>query len=123
MSQKCDMVIISKLHFKYHTIMTTFKNYTPHAIKLNDGRVFESEGIARVNAHFTRLHDNIYEQEYGDIVGLPEPEKGVTYIVSAIVLTAAKGKCRCDVVAPATGHPDCIMDEKGFIISVPGFVY
>ena len=32
-----------------------------------------------------------------------------------------KRKSRTDVVAPATGHPDCIRKD-GFIVSVPGFV-
>lgn len=40
---------------------------------------------------------------------------------SAMVLAAAKNKGRTDVVAPATGHPDC-KRENGFIVSVPGFV-
>lgn len=50
-----------------------------------------------------------------------EPEEGTIYIVSALVLAAAKEKGRTDVVAPATGHPDCVR-ENGFIVSVPGFV-
>lgn len=54
---------------------------------------------------------------YGEIENLPEPEEGTIYIVSA----AAKEKGRTDVVAPATGHPDC-KRENGFIVSVPGFV-
>jgi hypothetical protein len=29
---------------------------------------------------------------------------------------------RDDVVAPATGHPDTMRNDKGHIISVPGFV-
>ena len=48
-----------------------------------------------------------------------------TYIVSAMVLAAnnskPRHKRRGDLVAPATGHPDCIR-ENGFIVSVPGFV-
>jgi hypothetical protein len=46
----------------------------------------------------------------------------VLYIVSALVLTAAKAAVRTDCVAPATGHPDCVRNDKGFIVSVPGFV-
>jgi hypothetical protein len=53
---------------------------------------------------------------------LPEPADNTLYIVSALVLTAAKAQGRTDVVAPATGHPECVRDEKGFIKSVPGFV-
>ena len=54
---------------------------------------------------------------------LPEPEEGTIYIVSAMVLAAnnSKPRCRGDLVAPATGHPEC-KRENGFIVSVPGFV-
>ena len=41
--------------------------------------------------------------------------------MTEILLEAAKEKGRTDVVAPATGHPDCIRKD-GFIVSVPGFV-
>lgn len=50
-----------------------------------------------------------------------KPEEGTIYIVSALVLAAAKEKGRTDVVAPATGHPDCVRENR-FIVSVPGFV-
>ena len=102
--------------------MTKFKNYTPHAIKLNDGREFASDGLARVSATFTGFDaDGVCEQQFGDVTGLPAPADGVLYIVSALVLTAAKAAGRTDCVAPATGHPDCVRNE-GFIVSVPGFV-
>ena len=103
--------------------MTTFKNYTPHAITLNDGRTFASEGLARVSATFSDFDgDGVCEQRFGDVTGLPAPATGVLYIVSALVLTAAKAAGRTDCVAPATGHPDCVRSDKGFIVSVPGFV-
>lgn len=103
--------------------MTTFKNYTPHAITLNDGRTFASEGLARVSATFTPSDENgVCNQEFGDVTGLPAPESDTLYIVSALVLTAAKAAGRTDCVAPATGHPDCVRSDKGFIVSVPGFV-
>lgn len=97
-----------------------FINLTPHEVKLNDGRVFPSEGVARVSNSFTNFTEDICEVKYGEVEGLPFPEAGTRYIVSALVLSALKGK-RADIVAPATGHPDCIR-EKGFIVSVPGFV-
>lgn len=105
-------------------IMTQFRNFTPHAIVLNDGRSFASEGLARVKATFTSFDENgVCEQEFGEVTGLPpEPADGVLYIVSALVLTAAKAQGRTDCVAPATGHPDCVRNDKGFIVSVPGFV-
>lgn len=103
--------------------MTTFKNYTPHTITLNDGREFASEGLARVSATFSPFDENgVCAQEFGQVTGLPEPAADTLYIVSALVLTAAKAAGRTDCVAPATGHPDCVRDEKGFIKSVPGFV-
>lgn len=101
----------------------SFRNFTPHTISLNDGRSFESEGVARVAASFTEFENDVCEQTFGEISGLPEPVEGVKYITSALVLTAAKAAGRTDVVAPATGHPACVRNEKGFIVSVPGFVY
>lgn len=96
-----------------------FKNYTPHTIVLNDGRAFESVGVARVSNSFTAFDaDGICTVVYGEISGLPEPQDGVLLIVSAMVLAASN--CT-DLVAPATGHPECIR-ENGYIKSVPGFV-
>ena len=51
--------------------------------------------------------------------GRPPQEDGVLVIVSALVMQASD---RTDLVAPATGHPDCVRDEAGRIKSVPGFV-
>lgn len=103
--------------------MTTFfYNYTQHKITLNDGTSFDSMGVARVSNDFTKFDDNkICKVTYGNIIGLPAPKKGVYYIVSALVLSAAKAAGRKDCVAPATGHPDCVRKD-GFIVSVPGFV-
>lgn len=103
--------------------MKTFRNLTPHPIKLNDGREFASEGLARVSAIFSTFDENgVCSQEFGQITGLPEPADNTLYIVSVLVLTEAKAQGRTDCVAPATGHPECVRDEKGFIKSVPGFV-
>ncbi len=96
-----------------------FINLTPHAIKLNSGEVFESKGIARVSASFTNFQDGVCRQEFGEVEGLPEQEEGVCIIVSAMVLSASS---RIDLVAPATGHPETVRNEKGHIVSVPGFV-
>ena len=99
-------------------------NCTPHPINLNSGAVFEvSETIARVKANFIEAESEtgfpVFEQEFSEVVGLPAPEPGTIYIVSAMVLSASD---RRDLVAPATGHPDAIRNEKGHIVSVPGFV-
>jgi len=105
-----------------------FRNFTPHAIVLNSGEVFESEGIARfesegiarVSASFTQFDENkVCSQKFGEVEGLPEKEEGVLIIVSSLVMQASY---RDDLVAPATGHPECVRNEKGQIVSVPGFV-
>jgi hypothetical protein len=98
-----------------------FKNYTPHTVTLNNGRSYESEGIARVAATFSEFTEDVCSQEFGEITGLPEPEAGTLYIVSILVLQAGKAEGRTDLVAPATGHPETIRKD-GFIVSVPGFV-
>lgn len=101
-----------------------FVNLTPHNINLNDGTVIEPSGqVARVSQSFTKPNEkNICRQEFGDVVNLPNPQEGVIYITSGIVLGAAKQQGRTDVVAPATGHPDTIRNEKGYVVSVPCFV-
>lgn len=97
-----------------------YVNLTPHAIKLNDGRIFEPSGeIARVSQSFSEIVNDISHQKFGEITGLPEPKEGTIYIVSGFVLGAAKH--RKDVVAPATGHPETIRNDKGHIVSVPCF--
>lgn len=101
--------------------MPNFINFTPHAITLNDGRTYPSVGVARVSNSFTSFTGDVCDVTYGDITGLPTPVNGTYYIVSAMVLSAAKAAGRTDCVAPATGHPDCIRKD-GFIVSVPGFV-
>lgn len=104
------------------TNMTTFYNYTPHSINLNNGTTYVSLGVARVDSQFTSFDkDGICTVKYEDVQGLPDPKPGVKYIVSSMVLNALKGK-RNDLVAPATGHPDCVRNDKGQIVSVPGFV-
>jgi hypothetical protein len=96
-----------------------FVNYTPHTIVLNDGREFKSLGIARVEASFTDIEDDVCTQVLGAAQGLPDAEEGVRLIVSGMVLSASS---RSDLVAPATGHPLTVRNDKGHIVSVPCFV-
>lgn len=100
-----------------------FVNLTPHKVVLNDGRSFDPVGTtARVAVTMTDFVDDVCDQVYGDVVDLPMPKEGVVYIVSAMVLNAAKAAGRKDCVAPATGHKQTIRNEAGQIVSVPGFV-
>ena len=99
-------------------------NLTPHTINLNTGASYEASGtIARVSSkmeHTSNINGiPIFSQTFGDIEGLPEPSQDTIYIVSAIVKSATD---RNDVVAPATSHQEVIRNEKGHIVSVPGFI-
>ena len=110
----------------FELVPQKFINLTPHDIKLNDGTIYPASGkIARVENTFSNFCCGISKVFYGEIENLPEPEDGTYYIVSAMVLAANNSKPKCrrrgDLVAPATGHPDC-KRENGFIVSVPGFV-
>ena len=100
-----------------------FVNLTPHNIILNDGTVIEknaSTPIARVASSHTEFDENgICRVIYGEVENLPAPEEGTIYVVSAMVLSRVPD--RKDVVATATGHPECVR-ENGRIVSVPGFV-
>ena len=99
-----------------------FINLTPHDIVLNDGTVYHSSGVARLTDTYSDFDaDRICSVTYGGITNLPLPEPGIRYIVSSMVLTAGKAMGRTDLVAPATGHPEC-KRQNGEIISVPGFI-
>jgi hypothetical protein len=102
---------------------TTFINCTPHDIVFNDGTVFSKSGtVARVSATFSEIANGMCDQVFGTVQDLPEPSNGTFFIVSAVVLTAAKLQGRLDCVAPATGHPAVVRNEAGHIVSVPCFV-
>lgn len=99
-------------------------NATPHDIKLNNGKIFETSGIiARVSSELVETDEidgvPVFSQNFGEITGLPEEKFGTIYIVSAMVLAASN---RNDLIAPATSHKDVVRNENGQIISVPGFV-
>lgn len=116
--------------------MVRFVNLTPHRIDFQfpDGsRVeFPSEGIARVDTIIGESTSIVYDHRempvtspiiYGEVQGLPDPEDGVIYIVSQIVLTQPSVAGRKDIVAPATGPKDqairyCEGPQKGQIDAV-----
>lgn len=88
---------------------------------------FPSNGVARVE---TLRHVDapilcegelvrFVKQSFGAVVGLPEPQEGTIFVVSAVVLSALKGS-RPDVYGPDTG-PDAIR-ENGQVIAVRGLV-
>jgi len=100
-------------------------NMTPHAITVDNGnevKVYEPSGtVARV----TMVKDTVGEIDGFEVVvnsaigdNLPNPEEGTYLIVSAMVL--AQLPHRKDLIAPNTNEAK--RNEKGHIISVPGFV-
>jgi len=98
-------------------------NCTPHPIKVrrNDGSeiVFEPSGILPRVSTIETLAGEIkgipcVTQTQGEISGLPEPETGTVFMVSALVFNASD---RRDLIAPDTGK-GAIRDEKGRIQAV-----
>ena len=103
-------------------------NLTPHdiTIRLEDGdRIIPASGtVARVTTSQVPAGTvdgiPVSAQTFGQIEGLPDPQDGVVFVVSAIVLAAAKEAGRTDVVAPDTAR--AIRDDAGRIVAVPGLV-
>jgi len=99
-------------------------NLTPHDIVLDNGvktKIYSASGeIARVNMKTTINGDVdgflIYNLEVQGH-NIPEPKDGVMYIVSSVVLGQVS---RSDLLAPNTN--DAKRNDKGHIISVPGFI-
>lgn len=88
-----------------------FINLTAHTItEVTTQTVVPASGrIARVKASTTKVSNAggipIYRSTFGEIEGLPEPRKGITYIVSALCLNAIPST-RTDVVAPGSLQRD-----------------
>jgi len=85
------------------------RNYTGHPLTITVGNksvTVKSEGRARIDSgieevgtiEFEGLEVPLIELREKQILGLPEPEDDVIYVVSGIVATAAQ---RVDVVAPS----------------------
>lgn len=98
--------------------MAKFVNLTPHAITLvgDFPRIEPSGSVAR-------LTESVEERPsiagiparakvFGEIQGLPDPEDGTYYIVSALVAQVAWAQGRTDVVAPG----DLVRDALGNVV-------
>jgi hypothetical protein len=98
-----------------------FINLTPHKInEVTTGtEIMPSGEVARMSTKFKSAGDidgiPLFSVVYGDIEGLPEPQEGVTYIVSGIVHSVIQD--RPDVVAPG----ELVRDENGKPIGCNGF--
>jgi hypothetical protein len=113
---------------RYMAIMI-IKNLTPHAIALKqpDGtliHILPSGQVARVSVTTVPvdrpgLPVPVVRNLYGPVEGLPDPQPGHFFVVSALVLARCAG--RDDVYAPDTG-PGAVRDEKGQIVAVTRLV-
>lgn len=88
-------------------------NLTAHPInEVTTGVTIPPSGrVARVNTSRVKsgefLGYPIFKTSFGTVEGLPEPEEGVMYIVSALCLSACPN--RLDLLAPG----NLIRDEHG----------
>jgi len=102
-----------------------FVNLTPHKIVIHsddyaDIEELEPEAIpVRVESKKEQVGDlqgfPIWKTEMGELTGLPEPQPGVVFIVSALVAAQIK---REDIMSPG----ELIRDEKGNVIGCRGLV-
>lgn len=100
-----------------------FVNLTPHVINLVTGQDLERSGqVARVEVTYRQVEVlggvPILAGEYGEIVGLLEPQEGVGYVVSRVVASAVKdaGLKRDDLFIPGS----LIRDDAGKTIGCKG---
>lgn len=103
-----------------------FINMTPHALNIiqEDGSVYtlpSSGQVARVETTRTVAYVmdgiEVFETVWGDVIGLPEFNKGDVYIVSALV--AQRCKYRTDVYSPG----ELVRNEAGQVIGCRGLTY
>ena len=99
-------------------------NLTPHALTLLGAQgqtvyLPASGQVARVSEIREALEEiealPVASVQLGEVEGLPEPQDGVVYVVSALVAGALGGR-RSDVVSP--GAP--VRDAHGSIIGARG---
>jgi hypothetical protein len=105
-------------------------NCTPHAIVLFNGDIIaytiEPSGATVRLLESDKTCDDVYgvpcvERTYCALAGLPDPVDGTYYLVSIVVLGAAKALGRTDCISPDTGA-GCVRDAAGKILGTRGFV-
>jgi hypothetical protein len=99
-------------------------NHTPHAVSMLDGDTNEvlykiaTSEVARVEEKrlsFPPIGGTVTHIEYGDVVGVPDPEEGVFRVVSRVTADKLREEGRTDdILFPGTA----VRNEKGQIIGV-----
>jgi len=112
-----------------------FVNLTPHEIvvymkdDIEQMRIPPSGKVARVSVIRQQVKEiegiPVYNCEFGNVEGIPEPKEGVIYIVSTLVRQALtrRGEIRADVIAPDTSPDSVVRDKEGKTIGVRAFQY
>lgn len=108
--------------------MTTIINLNKHTINIIiDGEMAEiapSGQVATVSVKSVQVGSvngiPLFRSEYGDIVGLPEPQDGVLYLVNMLVGQRGAAEGRTDLIGPDSG-PSAIR-ENGQVKAVTQFV-
>ena len=104
--------------------MSKIVNLTPHSISFVDPNgnpvltVEPSGTLARVSTKIVQTGQRrfgdmvlpVTETEFGEVEGLPDPEKGTVYLVSSLVAQRCKG--RGDVFIPN----ESVRDSEGRIV-------
>lgn len=102
----------------------TIINLTPHIVSIvkDNGEIVNyppSGVVARIFINYVKKYRingiDVVEPIYGDVIDLPSPKRGTTYIVSRMVLETARK--RWDLVTPQ----ELVRDSNGVIIGAKYF--
>ncbi|BBW98988.1 hypothetical protein [Geobacillus subterraneus] len=108
-------------------------NLTPHTVNVVGAEdkavlsVSPSGNVARVTTKQVVIGSvagvDVVRTEFGAVEGLPEPQDGVVYVVSTLVLQALKanGVARSDVVSPDTSPASVVRNADGQVVGVRRF--
>ncbi len=117
--------------FKSAAAFGGIHNLTPHAVTVA-GVTYPPSGIvARVATIHSEVVDGTTTVSYGPVEFFRDGKlitlsgyefEGTVNIVSSLVLDRVRNWTTGVWVAPATGHPDVVRDERGQIVSVPAFI-
>ena len=96
-------------------------NLTPHDVDIYTGReqitIPRSGMVARVGSSIETVGEingiQVTRTRWGEVVGIPDKQDGVVYLVSSIVLMSSD---RDDLVAPNTSQAFAVRDGNGNMI-------
>lgn len=101
-------------------------NLTPHELTFigDDGaviaRIPPSGSVARVASTSKKVGEidgiPVFSTEFGDVVGLPDPEEDTVYVASTLVAQVATKAGRTDVFSPA----ELVRDSGGNVVGCKG---